>query len=123
MSERVFNNIISKTGEVVTVRPRQTTADSTASSPIFEYPEASWFRTKALKYDASGLREEWYVIGTDKQTDFILSFYAHLKDDVHIHDLVELADGTLCEIVEIVKRGRGPAIDHLEILARRSDYG
>lgn len=123
MSERVFNKIISKTGEVVTVRPRQTTTDSTVNSPTFEFPEALWFKTKALKYDASGLREEWYVIGTDKQTDFVLSFYAYLEDAVSVNDLVELADGTLCVIVEIVKRGRGPAIDHLEVLARRSDFG
>lgn len=123
MSARIFNRLISKNGETVTIRRREATVDPGSGSATYTFPEGKWLKTKALKYDASGLREEWYVIGIDVHVDFVLSFYSNLHDQLSIHDLIELDDGSLCEIVNIVKRGRGPIIDHVEVLARRVDYG
>jgi len=120
MQSRVFNKIISKTGEEVTVRPRISTVDE-LGGVNYTFPEALWFRTRVLKYDASGLREDWYVIGTDEQVDYVLSTYGKLDGQLNIHDLIELRNGELVEIVIIIRRGRGPIVDHLEILSRRVD--
>lgn len=118
-SARPINRIISKFGEPVTVRPRTTVVDPATGAATHTFPEGTWWNTKILLYDASGLREEWYVIGIDEQTDYVASFYAYLKDTLSIHDQVELLDGTLTEIINIVKRGKGTQIDHVEVLMRR----
>jgi hypothetical protein len=117
-----MNRQISKWGEVVWVRPRVETVDDDTGTPVFTYPEEKWYTIKAEIYDASGLREEWVIIGLNEDTDFVASTYAYLADVLNIDDQIELGDGTLTRIIAIVRRGRGSRtalLDHIELLLRR----
>lgn len=120
-SARPINAILRKDGETVTVMPRTASVDESTGAPTFTYPEHNWFNAKALVYDASGLREEWFVIGKQDEVDYIASFSASYRTLINPGDRIKRYDGTLTIVELVIERGRGRNIDFLEILLTRAD--
>lgn len=120
-SKRAINAMITRWGESVIVMPRTVNTDSETGAPDFTYPEHTWFYTKCLVYDASGLREEWYVIGKAGEVDYIASFSESLRDKINPLDRIKLLDGTLTIVENVIERGRGPSKDFLELLLNKVD--
>ena len=120
-SKRAINAMISRWGETVRVMPRTVETDDDTGAPTFTYPEHTWFYAKSLVYDGSGLREEWYVIGKAGEVDYIASFSESLRGKISPMDRIELLDGTLTIVENVIERGRGPDKDFLEILLNKVD--
>ena len=120
-TKRVMNAIISRYGESVTVQPRRVTTTDDDARPVYDYPEYQWFRTRAMLYDASGLREQWYEIGRQDEVEFVASFYSNLRGKIEPGDRVILVDGTLLLVDFVIDRGRGSSRDFLEVLLKRGN--
>ena len=120
-SKRAINAMIGRWGEVVTVMPRTATVNTDTGAPVFTFPHEDQFRIKSLVYDASGLREEWYVIGRGDEVDYLASFPFTIAGKINPMDRVELANGILTIVDFVIERGRGPAKDYLEVLLKRSE--
>lgn len=124
MSARVINAQISKYGESVTVMPRQAISDEDTGSAYgnveFSYPEHLWFKCRAMIYDASGMRDAWYVIGYQVLADYVASFSSAYQGKINPNDVVELADGTMTLVDTVITRGRGQQKDFMEVILRRS---
>ena len=108
-------------GETVVVMPRTATIDESTGAPTFTYPEHNWFNAKALIYDASGLREDWFIIGKQDEVDYIASLSQSYRTLINPGDRVKLQDNTLTIVELVIERGRGPSKDFLEILLTRAD--
>lgn len=120
-SQRPINAMLRRWGETVTVLPRTASTDDETGAPTFTFPEHNWFKAKSLVYDASGIREEWYVIGKQDEVDYIASFSNAYRTLINPGDRIKLEDGTLTIVEFVIERGRGPNKDFLEILLTRAD--
>jgi len=120
-SRRPINAMLRRWGETVTVMPRTVSTDSDSGSPTFTYPEHTWFKAKSLIYDASGLREDWFIIGKQDEVDYVASFSESYRTLMSPGDRVQLQDGTLTIVEFVIERGRGPSKDFLEVLLSRAD--
>ena len=116
-----MNKSISFYGETVQVQPRTATTTDDTGEVTYTYPEADWYETKCLLYDASGLREAWYEIGRQDETEFVGSFYANLIGSIKPADRVYREDGTLLIVDFVIDRGRGNSKDYLEVLLKRGN--
>ena len=118
-SKRPLNAMFRLWGETVTVMPRTEEVTEDTGAPTFTFPRHTWFKAKSLVYDASGLREEWYVIGRQAEVDYLASFSTRYQDLINPMDRVELDDGTLTVVDTVIERGRGPNKDFIEVLLRK----
>jgi len=119
--KRPINAMLRRWGETVIVMPRTASIDGNTGTPTFTYPEHTWFKAKTLIYDASGIREDWFIIGKQDEVDYIASFSEAYRTLINPGDRVKLQDDTLTIVEFVIERGRGPSKDFLEILLTRAD--
>lgn len=119
MSSRVINAQISRYGEHVTVMPRESDGDESYGQVTFTYPEHEWFKCMAMIYDASGVRDSWYVIGYQITVDYVASFSVAYNGKINPNDIVVLENGIETIVDTVILRGRGSQKDFLEVLLRR----
>ena len=106
--------LIRKRGDTVYVLPRVETVDSDGHA-IYSY--TSTIETKALMASASGIREDWLIVGVQNPYDALAMFYP--KESINAGDLIKCLDGSLYEVDQVIPRRVGSQLYYQETLLRR----
>jgi len=107
--DRVFNAVARKWGQIIEVRPRTITTDTSTGNPRYAFN------------DASGLRESWFEIGVTKDVEYVICIAPDYLDKINVHDLIVLENGVTTEVLRIIDRGMGQYEDMIELQTRRTD--
>jgi len=119
--DRVFNAVARKWGQIIEVRPRTITTDTSTGNPRYAFNEEDFYKIRATVYDASGLRESWFEIGVTKDVEYVICIAPDYLDKINVHDLIVLENGVTTEVLRIIDRGMGQYEDMIELQTRRTD--
>jgi len=116
---RTINKILDLYGELVTIKRRATTIDSTTGRPSYSFPYDSQYETWAIFYETLGESLELDPVGPLNIDQGVVLFKSEIKNSISPFDIVENSSGEQFEMERIISRKRGYKIDFIEVLVRR----
>ena len=116
---RTINKILDLYGELVTIKRRATTIDSTTGRPSYSFPYDSQYETWAIFYETLGESLELDPVGPLNIDQGVVLFKSDIKSSISPFDIIENSSGEQFEMERIISRKRGYKIDFIEVLVRR----
>ena len=116
---RTINKILDLYGELVTIKRRATTIDSTTGRPSYSFPYDSQYETWAIFYETLGESLELDPVGPLNIDQGVVLFKSDIKGSISPFDVIENSSGEQFEMERIISRKRGYKIDFIEVLVRR----
>jgi len=116
---RTINKILDLYGELVTIKRRVTTVDSTTGRPSYSFPYDSQYETWAIFYETLGESLELDPVGPLNVHQEVVLFKSEIKNSISPFDIIENSSGEQFEMERIISRKRGYNVDFIEVLIRR----
>ena len=116
---RTINKILDLYGELVTIKRRVTTVDSTTGRPSYSFPYDSQYETWAIFYETLGESLELDPVGPLNVDQGVVLFKSEIKNSISPFDIIENSSGEQFEMERIISRKRGYNVDFIEVLIRR----